>query len=72
MVHGLSCTASCGLYPEPGVKPVSPALAGRFLKAESPGKSVSNFFTTVGNFRNEGNVKLTVVNQSSLSLVNGI
>ena len=51
---------------------MSPALAGRFLKAGSPAKSVSNFFTIVGNFRNEGNVKLTMVNQSNLSLVNGI
>ena len=51
---------------------MSPALAGRFLKSGSPAKSVSNFFTIVGNFRNEGNVKLTMVNQSNLSLVNGI
>ena len=31
VVHGLSCSAACGNLPRPGLGPVSPALAGRFL-----------------------------------------
>ena len=29
--------------PEPGIKPVSPALASRFFTTGSPGKSLANF-----------------------------
>ena len=32
MVHGLSPSVACG------IKPVSPALAGRFFTSEPPGK----------------------------------
>ena len=35
VVHGLSCFKGCG------VKPVSPALAGRFLTTEPPGKPMT-------------------------------
>ena len=36
----LSCPEACGiLAPEPGIKPVSPALEGRFLTTGPPGKS---------------------------------
>ena len=31
MAHGLSCSAACGIFPNPGLKPVSPALAGGFF-----------------------------------------
>ena len=40
-----SCPRSCGiLVPGPGVESVSPALEGRFLSTELPGKSLGNFF----------------------------
>ena len=35
----LSCSEACGiLVPKPGIKPLSPALAGRFLTTGPPGK----------------------------------
>ena len=35
----LSCPRACGiLVPQPGIKPVSPALEGRFFTARPPGK----------------------------------
>ena len=38
VMHGLSCSATCGL-PRPGVELVSPALSGgRFFTTEPPGK----------------------------------
>ena len=38
LMHGLSCSATCGL-PRPGVELASPALAGgRFFTIEPPGK----------------------------------
>ena len=37
----LSAPAACGiLIPRPGFEPVSPALVGRFLTTEPPGKSL--------------------------------
>ena len=37
--HGLSCPMACGiLVPQPGIKPMSPALEGRFLTTELPRK----------------------------------
>ena len=38
VVHGLSLP--CGLwdFPEPGIEPLSPALAGEFLITDPPGK----------------------------------
>ena len=42
--HGLSCPAARENLPGPGIKPVSPALAGRFLSTVSPGKSYENVF----------------------------
>ena len=35
VVHGLSCFKGCG------IEPVSPALAGRFLTTEPPGKPMT-------------------------------
>ena len=41
VVHGLSCSVACGIdLPGPGLKPVTLALAGRFLTAAPPGKSL--------------------------------
>ena len=37
VVHGLSC--STWYLPGPGIKPMSPVLAGRFLTTGPPGKS---------------------------------
>jgi len=33
VVHRLSCSEACGIFPDHGSNPVSPALAGRFLTA---------------------------------------
>ena len=42
VARGLRCTAACGiLVPQPGIKPVSPALEGRFFTARPPGKCLS-------------------------------
>ena len=44
--HVLSCPMACGiLVPQPGIKPVTAALQGRFLTAEPPGKSLGWVFT---------------------------
>ena len=34
---------SPGDLPDPGIKPTSPALAGRFFTAESPGKPINMY-----------------------------
>ena len=40
VAHRLSCPVACGiLVPQPGIKPMSPALQGRFLTTGPPGKS---------------------------------
>ena len=39
--HGLNFFVACGiLVPQPGIKPTSPALKGRFLTTGPPGKSL--------------------------------
>ena len=38
VAHGLSCSEACGIFPGPGIEPVTPALAGRFFTTEPPGK----------------------------------
>ena len=39
VAHRFSCPVSCGiLVPNPGIEPMSPALAGGFLTTEPPGK----------------------------------
>ena len=38
VMHRLSCPRTCGIFPD-WIKPVSPALAGRFFTTEPPGKS---------------------------------
>ena len=35
---GLSCSETCRIFPNLGIKPVSPALAGRFLSTGQPGR----------------------------------
>ena len=45
----LSCPVACGiLVPWPGIKPVSPALEGRFLTTGPPGKSLPSSSPVVG------------------------
>ena len=40
MAHGLSCPGVSGILAlQPGIKPMSPALEGRFLTTRPPGKS---------------------------------
>ena len=36
--HRLSCFEACGISPDRGIKPISPALAGKFFTTEPPGK----------------------------------
>ena len=44
VVRQLSCSTTCGiLVPQPGIKPVSPALESRFLTTGPPGKSLHCF-----------------------------
>ena len=38
VAHGLTCYGSMWDLPGPGMEPVSPALAGRFLTSRPPGK----------------------------------
>ena len=47
MAHGLSCSVAHGNLPGPGLEPVSPALAGRFLSTEPPGKSSALVFKKI-------------------------
>ena len=43
-VHGLHCPTACGiLVPQSGIKPISPALEGRFLTTGPPRKSLFLF-----------------------------
>ena len=44
MVHRLSCSVACGIFPGPGLEPVSPALAGGFLTTAPPDKSHVIYF----------------------------
>jgi len=41
MVQGLSSSVACGIFPDQGLNPCPPALAGRFLTSRAPGKSLS-------------------------------
>ena len=43
VVHGLSCFAVC--LPDPGIEPMSPALAGGFFTIEPPGEPCAGYFT---------------------------
>ena len=41
VVHGLSCSTACGIFPDQGSNPpVSPAMADGFLTTAPPGKSL--------------------------------
>ena len=42
--HGFSCSAARGIFPDPGIELVSPALAGRFFATEPSGKSCTLIF----------------------------
>ena len=44
VVYRLSCPATCGiLVPQPGIKPASPELEGRFLTTGPQGKSLLHY-----------------------------
>lgn len=44
VAHGLSCLTACGISVSgPGIEPMSPVLAGRFLTTAPPGKCKINF-----------------------------
>ena len=44
MAHKLNCSMACGIFLDPGIKPVSAALAGAFLSTVPPGKSCRWYF----------------------------
>ena len=46
MEHGLSCSAAMWDLPRPGLEPMSPTLAGRFLTTAPPGKPLHGAFLT--------------------------
>ena len=48
VVHGLSCSAVCGIFLGQGVEPVSPALTSGFFTTEPPGKSPYCFLSQPG------------------------
>ena len=45
VAHGLTGSAACGIFPEQGSNPTSPASAGRFLSTVPSGKSRIVFLT---------------------------
>ena len=57
MAHGLSCSVACGNLPGPGMEPMSPALAGRFLSTVPPGKSLNFFFNNKKYFQEKSHVE---------------
>ena len=53
VVHGLSCSSARGiLVPQPGIKPMTLALTGRFLTIRSPVKSYNKVFSKIMNKSN--------------------
>ena len=38
VAHGPSCSVACGIFPDQGYEPVSPAFAGRLSTTAPPGK----------------------------------
>ena len=48
VVCGLGCPTACGLLvPQPGIKPVFPALEGRFLTTGPPRNSLKSLFLKI-------------------------
>ena len=47
VAHRPSCSAACGILPDQGLEPVSPALAGRFSTTAPPGKPPHNWILSV-------------------------
>ena len=44
VAHGLNCSTAMWSLPGRGIKPMSPALAGRFLSTGPRGKSIHSYF----------------------------
>ena len=51
LVHGLSCSAACGVFPDQGLNRCPPAFQGRFISAGPPGKSLHSTFQLPGSTR---------------------
>ena len=45
VAHRLSCTLACGIFLDPGIKPMSPALESEFLTTETPGSFLKTGIT---------------------------
>lgn len=43
----LRCSVACGDLPSPGIKPLPPALAGKFFTTEPPGKPLAQSFVKI-------------------------
>ena len=61
-MNKLSCPMECGvLVPRPGIEPASPALAGRFLTAGPPGKSLFWSFLILIKFKLVGALPIPLI-----------
>ena len=69
VAHGFRCSAACGIFPDQGSNPWSPALAGRFLTTAPPGKSKGTFNTTSSSLSQTLLFFISVSLQPSLSRV---
>ena len=69
-MHRLSCPTAYGLLvPRPGMKPVSPAVEGKFLTTGPPGKSQEMiFFKEPWNLKNKEPGKIIWVNKYTFLL----
>ena len=58
---GTQALVLCGMWdlPDPGIKPVSPALAGRFFTTEPPGKPPGTWVLINEEARNHGSAQKT-------------
>ena len=66
VVHGLSCSSGCGLFPDQEIEPISPELAGEFFTSEPSGKPTSKSFKCLAlylwNFSGGSEVKASASN----------
>lgn len=46
VVHGFSCSAACGIFPDQALNSVCPALAGGFLTTDPLGNLVLFFLSS--------------------------
>ena len=71
---GSQAQSLCNMWdlPRPGIEPVSPALAGRFLTTGPPGKSCNDFLSTETDRHSERNPLLFKGNIMSVCLYSNL